>query len=565
MIIVFGGGLLANILMRLKTFNPIHHPILAFDTEDDGKGNFILGVVFGEMKQHGHNVVNKIRETYTSKKELAQFLNGVERCVVVGKNIDYDLCNLEPHIHVKKLYAQSRFILGKNKKGTMFIDIGNHLFAPLADLMPMVGMKKLPLDNLEARCKTDAEATYLLACKLEDFYFKAGTRLKATIGSCALEIFKRRFFQHFWKREGWFNEFEREAYRGGRCELFYRNPVEVKSFDVNSMYLSVMRDNIFPDPTTIRYYGDVGSFGEHFGSFQGIADVTVHVPNRYYPPLPYFHPELKKLLFPVGTFRGVYTFEELKMAQEFGATIEEVHRYAVYLKSYPYFKGYAGWIWAERKKAVNEFENFHLKRLGNSLYGKFGQKNEKLFYYGKLEDFKGKAAPGLTPHISNIGGVEYLSVTGGPSVDARHSFVIISAYISSFARIKLYREMIKYNTVYTDTDNFKFIVDIGFSEPENSDELGGWGFEGEGMFKGYRPKLYEFKGKMKVKGVPKRNSKIYFEGGKLIAKFKKPHRFKEALRRELKFNFWADGFKEMDLFDDKRVWLEDGNSKPISI
>jgi len=555
---------MSNILMRLKTFNPVHHPILAVDTEDDGKGNFILGVVYGEMMQHGHNNVKQYNRVFTDKKELAEFLNGAERCVVVGKNIDYDLCNLEPYIHVKKLYAKARFIMGKNKKGTKFVDIGNHLFAPLADLMPMVGMKKLSLDNLEARCKSDAKATYLLACKLEDFYFRAGTRLKPTIGSCALEIFKRRFFKHFWKREDWENEFEREAYRGGRCELFNREPIEVKSFDANSMYLSVMRDNVFPDPTTARYYEDIGSFGEHFGSFQGIADVTVRVPERYYPPLPYYDPKLKKLLFPVGVFRGVYTFEELKMAQEYGATIKEVHRYCIYLKSFSYFRGYAEWIWAERQKTTNEFENFMIKRLGNSLYGKFGQKNDKLFYYGKLEDFKGKAAPGLTPHISTIGEVEYLSVTGGPTVDARHTFVIISAYIASFARIKLYREMIKYNTVYVDTDSIKFSEGLN-SKPASSDELGGWKFEGEGLFQGYRPKLYEFRGKMKVKGVPKRNSEIGFTEDGLFALFKKPHRFKEALRRELKFNFWADDLKELDLFDDKRVWMEDGNSKPISI
>ncbi len=546
-----------NRLFRLRALKPVHHMLLAFDTEDDTKGNFVYGHVYGFRGSRRKPIFNDMG--FNDKKEMAEFLNRVSRCVLVGKNVDYDLCNLEPFIHLKKLYSKSRFVMGWTLKKTKIIDIQNHLDGSLSELMPLVGMKKLPLADLVARCKNDAEATYKLARKIEDWYFQMGSKLNATAASCSLEIFKRRFFKSNWRRKNSFNEFEREAYRGGRVEVFIVKPQFVKSYDVNSMYLSMMEKHIFPDPNTAVQFENDQGFEYNFKKFQGLADATVEIPMCRYPPLPYFYPKIKKLIFPVGKFRGVWTFDELKNAIKHGGKILHVHRYCFYQKSFPYFRNFARWVWEERKNTKTQFEDMMMKKIGNSLYGKFGQRNEKDVYHGKLEDFDGSLVEGVCPYITKVGDVEYLSLTGGPLLNSRHTFVVISAYVSSFARIFLHNEMVKHDVVYCDTDSLKITDKI-----TSSDELGGWKFEGEGLFKAWVPKVYKFRGDLTCKGIPKRERlKLRLLDNQLDAEFKKPYRFREALRQKKPFNLWEDRKKTLSLVDDKRTYFSDGSSQPI--
>lgn len=560
-------------LIRLRTNDPIQHPLLAFDTEDDGKGNFTYGHVYG-YRGHWRKPIF-VDRGFDTKEELAEFLNGVKRCLIVGKNVDYDLCNLEPFIKIKKLYGKSRFILGKTSPWTddeenehyncKVFDIQNHLDGTLEELMPLVGMEKLPLKlndraAMIERCKSDAKATYLLAERLEKWYVKNGSKLRSTIAACALEIFKRRFFKHQWKRLDSFNDFERTAYRGGRVEVFDRRRQVVKSYDVNSMYLSQMADHVFPDPNTVVHIEGKKHFEKYFYDYQGIVEVTVKVPQLKYPPLPYFHPDLRKLIFPVGSFRGVWTFEELKYAISCGAEILILHRYNYYNHSYPYFCDFARWVWSERKRAKNKFDNLMIKKVGNALYGKFGQREEKGLYYGKLCNFQGKIDSGVKPLIITQGGVEYLLITQGKLTNSPHTFTVISAYVSSFARIALHREMVKHNTVYCDTDSLKITDTI-----KSSDKLGAWKFEGKVKFKAWRPKLYESNGKITCKGVPKGNSLIKLFKDELIATFEKPYRFKEALHAGKPFNLWEKRRKRLKLNDVKRVYDRNGSSKPICL
>lgn len=544
-----------NYLARLKTPLPKKYSLAAFDTEDDGRGNFTFGYVYGERKD------KKVEQSFTDKIKMARFMNDLDGCVIIGLNTDYDLCNLEPFIEVKKLYSKARFVMGRNKLRTKYYDLSNHFFTSLENLMPLIGMKKVELEKVEERCKTDAVATYLLGVQLQDFYLKSGSKLNSTLGTCALEIYKRRFLKHFWVREDYFNDIEREAYRGGRCELFFKGELKLNSYDVRSMYLSVMRDNLLPDPNKTYLYLHEAYFKKIFkDDYQGVVDCTVFIPNMMYPPLPYLRKKDSKLIFPCGTFRGCWTFEELKMAERVGGEIKKVHKWIYYKASYYYFKEFADWVWSERKKTSNKFSNLMIKRLGNSLYGKFGQQNEKCCFYGKLDDFDGEALEGMTPHLIQIGNTEYLSLTGGPKINSSHTFTIISAYISSFARIKLYEEMIKHRTVYCDTDSLKILDTM-----PTSNRLGGWKFEGRGLFTGFKPKAYKFKKKIRIKGVPKRAKMNWFEKGVMVAEFTRPFRFREALRRGLVFNLWKKQQKKIGMIDNKRKWDKKGNSQPLTL
>ena len=69
----------------------------------------------------------------------------------------------------------------------------------------------------------------------------------------ALKVFQKNYFHP--KNGGWFrkndeqwkSDLERQSYFGGRCEVFRRGQYQAVSHDVNSMYVSIMRDNLIPN------------------------------------------------------------------------------------------------------------------------------------------------------------------------------------------------------------------------------------------------------------------------------------------------------------------------------
>lgn len=567
----------------------VHHPLIALDIENDPKtGKFICAALYGYRKD-SHNRQHLIDEFFNDQQKLLDRIIEFRDTVndktspfwIVLFNGGYDHPFLEKIIDDSTLfYAGSRFITariktrvkraGKKNKGIKIIDLCNHVDGSLEDWIGYLkmeekhGIKKESLDDLEVRVKSDTRATYILASFIEDFYISMGISMKLTVGSSALSLYRKRFFKLNFNRDSEFiNDYERKAMRGGRVELFKRGNIKVKSYDINSTYLSIMREKEIPDPNTYKYFENPVHWQEHFEKFLGIFHVKVRAEKQRVMCLPYLHPKTKKLIFPCGTFSGYWTSVELKEALKNGYEILECYDYVIYRKSHVMFGAYADYIWGKRKEYKsqgNKGMDLMTKKLGNTLFGKFVQKNRKGGYVGKLEDFDGDLVG--RPALNIIDGVEYISVSDNTFEESEHSFPAVGVFITSYARIKLYQMMKKHESsiVYCDTDSVKF-ESWDISEKDDK-ELGGWGFEYESEKVFIRPKWYGDK----AKGVPKRGQ-VYslLEDRSVHAEYDKPNRFRESIRRGLQINKWEHINKELSTNDDKRKWLDDSHSEAWEI
>jgi hypothetical protein len=494
---------------------------------------------------------------------------------LIAFNLSYDLWFLmKISEDGDTLSTGSSIIVSKLKNGLKIMDLTNltrqgsleDWIGYLSEEMAKYGIyKKESLENLEVRVKSDAKATWVLGNYLENFFTKEiGIPLKLTIAGAARYLFSLRFFKDYWYRGEealWKSEYERKAYRGGRVEAFKGGVERVfVGYDVNSMYLSVMRDEIYPDPNTAKY---IHSPKELPKNTLYIADITVTVPKQYIGVLPVISPDTGKLIFPTGTFRGHFASPELNyVINNAGVKVEKIHSLIQY-KGKPYFKEYAEFIWKKRKEYKdkgNKGMDILIKYLGNVLYGGFGQKNKNSFF-GKLEDLTLEFVSDIKakPSISEIDGVKYVTVTASDGEDSKHTFPCIPVFITSYARVLLLNALRANatNLIYTDTDSMKLrnvAKDIVVG-----DGLGEWGYEGvEINVPVYKSKMYGDK----CKGVPKRAVLVWEDDVRKIYSYEKPNKMKESFRRGLTPALWKKTIKEVSKIDDKRIWISEKVSEP---
>ena len=543
--------------------------LLAMDVENDPEtGDFICAALYGDVKD-SHKKVKRVDEFFSSQEALFAFLDSLQKnnkntaCKLVFFNMGYDYWfNIDITDDSKLLVSGSRFISGALKNGIKMMDIANHVDGSLEDWighleMSKHGIFKPDLSDLKLRVTMDTRATHFLANYIQDFYVNIlGIPLSLTVASGARRTFAQHFFTDYWTRT---NEkidiLERMSYRGGRTEVFKRGESSVYSYDVNSMYLSVMRDEVFPDPNSAKLYDRPSELPP---DGQYIAACTVHVPKQFVAPLPYFK---EKLIFPTGTFSGVWCSPELEYSMKHcGVTVSNIE-WVIRYKSKPYFKDFANFVWSKRseyKKLGNRGMDLMIKKIGNSLYGSFGQRNKIADYIGKSEDCDIEIQEGDRVINTMIRGTEFTSISNAAREDSKHTFACVPTFITSYARVKLLKrlKLSEEKAIYCDTDCVKSTTDL----KGDTSELGGWGFEPQksGEFYFIRPKLYGRKGSEvpeKMKGIPKKNvdllenTETYYKFG-----FRKPNRLRESIKRGLTPNQWLYHTKIVSKNDDKRVW-----------
>ena len=588
-------GKLYNVLKKLNRKKVKHHSMIAIDFEDDSKGNFLCAGVYGLQTyktsiNYGINnrIIRKeklVEKVFKSQSELNKYLLSIDhQNILVFFNLNYDKVYLsEVRDDSKTLEVKSRIILMKLKNGVPCIDLMNHVDGSLRDwinyldMSRMYGIKKVSLSNKEKRVINDAKATYQLGKFLEDFYvYELGIPFMLTIGMEALTLFRMKFFKNVWERKQFYNTYEREAYHGGRSEIFKSGLLKVNSFDINSCYLSIMRDCKLPNPeTAVAVYvsdkktKDEKVYKNYLKKYLGIYHVRVYAPRKKIMVLPLYRN--KKLIFPCGKFSGYWTSIELLEALKRGYKILECYSFIYYRESDYYFRDFAEYIWKKRleyKRKGNKGMDLMIKKIGNSLYGKFAQNNEIDGYFGKVEDLKFKVDDKKHKFkFFDHNGKTYIYVKANTIRPAKFQFVCIATFITSYARVKLLKAMIanEDRVVYCDTDSIKLEVIKGNNKPKGlsiGKDLGQFQFEEKksGEFQFYRPKFY---GKVK-KGVPDKAKMLRSDKDKIVYKYKRPLREREAIKRGLKPNFWTWTTKTLITKDDKREWY--GNqSWPIEL
>ena len=230
----------------------------------------------------------------------------------------------------------------------------------------------------------------------------------------------------------------RKAYFGGRTEVFgnQKNDEILLHYDWSGMYAQCMKEKVLGGEV---YESNIIRSIEHPGfywiKFKQKLD---------FPILPI---KREKLLFANGEFEGWYWFEEIILAMEYGIEIKEVKK----MISCQYYDKFLE-EFVNKNNKIREISPIHKligKNNNNTFYGRLGMNPERLEeeIISNIEDKKYEKI------IENNG--IYLGYT---KKEKSISNVIISAAITSKARIKLYkgmREVMKNGgrIVYTDTDS----------------------------------------------------------------------------------------------------------------
>jgi hypothetical protein len=309
--------------------------------------------------------------------------------------------------------------------------------------------------------------------------------------------------------------FVRQAYYGGRTEVF--KPIMRNGFhyDVNSLYPYVMKVAKFPVGFAEHLEGDKAKskweFWKRRGMGGGVMWCRVNVPeDMHIPPLP--RHDNGKLLFPVGKLEGVWTLPEILEAEKLGCTVEKVEA-MIYWKRMEYvFKDFVEYFETIKNESKGAKRTL-AKLLQNSLYGKFGMKRIRSTFKNieQLDKVK-REAEKYRVHEHTKNGLNLKFVEHLMESKAQYIQPHIAAYVTSYARILLLRGLLeqqrKGEVAYCDTDSIAGTASM-LPEMVHDKEYGKWKLEGvvmEGIF--LQPKFYAEKYEdgeivLKAKGIPK--------------------------------------------------------------
>lgn len=547
--------------------------IIALDTEDDSNGT---------VKSYAfcwHGKYGQIERFFTKdNKEAREWLRSQPRSLIIAHNLEYDLVNLYRDVgfyEIEEMSYTARLVSAKIKnRGHRFIDSFNFFPSSLAKMGDIIGLEKLPFDpDSQEYAERDPEIVLKSMDKFRSKLLKEfDIDLTNTIGSLAMKIFLERYLKTEYKP---FNDpIALDAFYGGRCEVFYRGAVEgdIWEADINSEYPSVMCYE-FPDTNTIR---KVNSLNYRFG----VAECTVVVPKLVnVPVLP-----LKmdgKLCFPVGEFRGSWTFAEIKAAKNRGYRIKKIHNAFGTNDGCRPFKAYMEELYALRLASEDELERTYYKLLMNNLYGRLIQHNSRcILTHGPMDLFQEEALQAILKSV--YGDIHIYEI---PLLEPPHSANYLwGAYVTSYGRLLLLDQLEAVDKtegctlLYSDTDS---VMGLGVKPQLDYDEkrLGALKCEKWDSGKFVMPKGYYLtrKGKNKVtcKGIPQpydikeKGLEMTLENPRMAflelgrASFQKPIKLRQSLPQKKKANVWELNHKKRLTTKPKRIEIGDGPTSPL--
>jgi len=407
-------------------------------------------------------------------------------------------------------------------------------------------------------CKISCDFMYLLQKGVNE----VGGNIKLTIASTSMDVWRRSHLKEDLIKETFFfhdhKDFIYKAYYGGRTETFKRGIFkDLYYYDINSLYPSVMRNNVYPKPSSIQIAPMPNI--DNIQKYEGVSECVVSTPNGFnrIPLLPHYNNG--KLCFPTGRFKGVWNHCELRKAIELGYVIEDVLEQRYYTETFRPFQTYVNDIYAQRLKYQSEGSTLELvsKLLLNSLYGKFAQKEKTkttiknidfMNEDERLEFFFSDPNPNEVTIKNN-----HIITNVKEQFDGAFSFPIFSSYVTSYARLLMYEYLDELgDVIYMDTDSVVTKKKLAHT----SKELGEMKLEFEpirGVF--VKPKFYLLDNKVKLKGVNRPSVEEFFKilNGESVKKVKFS-KLKESIRRGILPNTKINVDKKLDLEDNKRIW-----------
>lgn len=420
---------------------------------------------------------------------------------------------------------------------------------------------------------------------LEKFHHYVENVLCGEVGitapATAVKLLRRKYLKQSINRNVSTHDFVRQAYFGGRVEVFKRRGSGLRYYDINSSYPAAMLEGM-PGSVCNEWQGEPP---ERFKRDRiGFCEVDILVPSTIkIPPLPVRGDGQKmadggvfpkgKLLFPVGQLRGTWEWGEIQQALKMGCTIERWGK-SVWYEQIPLFAEYVRDLYQYRDKSREDYnEGLALiaKLLLNSSYGKFGMRTlRKQIYQYDDPNLPDNAVPADQDP-------ECLVWYAEEEVDAPYIMPQVAARVTALARVRLLQYMLQAEELggvvhYCDTDSIITDVvmpsstDLGGLKDEMPEQSG----QIHGEFLG--PKMYcllgpdEFE-QVKAKGFSTRDKATFnaLAAGKTI-----------VMRRLEKIGSLARaGFlrgpkmlkvpKSLRLDSGKRVMHDDGSTHPFEL
>jgi hypothetical protein len=427
------------------------------------------------------------------------------------------------------------------------IDSLNYARMPLAKIGEALGMPKMEdpgEDHPEERrayCRNDVAILREFLCGLIGFVQEHDLgNFKMTMASQAMTAWRHRFAPTFTGRDGRDrvrviptsdNEsaFERKAYNAGRVEAFFVGKAEgpIHGFDVNSLFPSVMKANVFP--WELRKIGDALDTEQAESMIEYglgiVAEVTLDTDRPWYP----FH-DGERMIHPTGRFTTYLCTPELKLALDHGH-VASIGRWQSY-KMADLFSSYVDFFYERRRQYQDEGNDLYqmICKIGflNSLYGKFGQKVPEWVDISGTDEATYNVPESVFGKFF-VGDLDSDSVTVyrrfGNLVErqepidretARNAFVAIAAHVTSYARVALLQAIEvagSRNVFYCDTDsvytNDEGAANLHAAGLVDQTGLGAWKHEGDADAIEIRgPKDYTWGDATKIKGVRKTAEQI---------------------------------------------------------
>lgn len=367
--------------------------------------------------------------------------------------------------------------------------------------------------TLAIYCRRDVDI--LITCWRKWFDFLAANGCgawKPTTASTAFNTWRHRFMPlsiHIHNNEQAL-QLERDAYRGGRVECFFKGRPPGNHFytlDVTNMYGYVLKRYSYP--SSLQGYTEKPTpdyLIRKLGDYQVIASVDLKINEPVFPLVYNGH-----TAYPVGYMSTTLSSPELIYALQHGWLLD-IHAMSWY-KQAPLFSEYVKTFYNLRdqyKKEGNSGYAEICKLLINGLYGKFGQSGMDQKRVGDVDINRVwrsnciDVETGENYVMTMIGGGQFEERQAG---EAYHSFPGIAAHVTALARMHLWRliqKVPKHHLFYCDTDSL-IVDEIGKQALEAFIQPGVMGmlkieYEADSL-EIRSPKSYTIGDKMKMKGV----------------------------------------------------------------
>ncbi|MBV6438289.1 MAG: hypothetical protein AELANPGJ_03590 [Anaerolineae bacterium] len=566
-------------ILKPLTKEPKVFTVGSFDTETTGlDAEYVSGATY----------INGVFNEFKNPKKLVDYmlLPRFENVRWYAHNLTYDLGVLLEYLpkshDITLLNGQvlnARFYPAKKRKHYFNDSLRLSANISLARIGNAINLPKLPtpsfllpdgietekwicerhnkIECLECYLSRDVEIVYSYIELFQNEINRLGGELKNTLASTAMDLFRRKFLnEEYFKPFAARQEFARAAYYGGRVEpLVLGFSENINVYDINSLYPYVMKNFEYPHPNFL--IGVVGNTTlKEIMEFEGVSEVTIEIPKMSIPVLPFRHNS--HLYFVTGVVHGIWTHIELRKAIELGAKIKIIHNSLYSTKTCRPFINYVDTLYNLRLdyKTQNDPREHVIKILLNSLYGKFGQRDdaglEKLLPLDVYENDDNKAGYDFVTLNDIVYARKSVSFKESPI----YQNTLFASYITAYARLVLLDYMLENPdaVIYCDTDSI-----FTKEKLQTGKGLGEMKLEYEGIdVEVFGCKAYQmFKDDTiiatKVRGIPLVEQIKYLNSHE--ATYLKSLGFLEANKRGLKPSSWVEITKHLNELIPKRFYL----------